>query len=134
VPPPLASVECASTRKTTPDSGAPLPCPTTTLLALWVEVCPALPAPVLPWSGQPARNLSARWRENAAHWRWGDQAQGLAWFRDLFAHVTRSRFLTGRVGPRPMSSTAFEASLEWLVKPDHWRKVLQGQYHDAGAR
>jgi len=108
-------------------------CPHAEVLALWAEVLPALPQhnPSL-WRGSRADHLRARWRETATEKGWQSAADGLAYFRRLFAYVGQSPFLTGRsraVEGRP----PFVAELAWLVMPQNWAKTIEGKYHTEAA-
>jgi hypothetical protein len=105
-------------------------CPHELIRRIWREELPRLPAPREPWTSTNARYLRARWREEATTSGWTNVGEGLKWFHAFFAYVGRSRFLTGRTGPRRTHETPFEVTLEWLVKLEHWSKVQQGQYHD----
>lgn len=125
-PPAFALVSQADPAAT----GPPPDCPHLEVLALWAEVLPAMPQH-LPeqWRGARADHLRTRWRETATAKGWTHKAQGLAYFRKLFAFIGRSGFLTGRTsvahGKRP-----FAAELEWVVKPANWAKVHEGKYHE----
>lgn len=125
-PPAFALVSQADPAAT----GPPPDCPHLEVLALWAEVLPAMPQH-LPeqWRGARADHLRTRWRETATAKGWTHKAQGLAYFRKLFAFIGRSGFLTGRAsvahGKRP-----FAVELEWVVKPANWAKVHEGKYHE----
>lgn len=104
-------------------------CPHLEVLKAWSESLPALPAhePAL-WKGTRQAHLRARWRETAALKGWKTQDEGIRYFRKLFEYIGSSRFLTGKVngkGDRP----AFQAELEWVVKPGNWAKIIEGKYH-----
>jgi uncharacterized protein YdaU (DUF1376 family) len=122
-PPQLAGVDPPKAPPEPPD------CPHQAILALWAEVLPALPRH-LPdqWKGTRADHLRARWREAAVAKSWDSQAQGIAYFRKVFAHVGRSDFLTGRAPPQ-QGRRPFVVELEWLVNPTNWAKTLEGKYH-----
>lgn len=119
-------------KKQTPNALVMGVCPHELIVRLWRETLPAMPAPASPWGGTAEKYLRARWRAQAEHDDWASASEGLAWFKSLFRYVARSRFLTGRTGPRRLHETPFEITLEWLVKHEHWIKVQQGQYHDKG--
>jgi len=116
-----------------PKPKEPPDCPHQDVLALWAEVLPAMPQH-LPkqWKGARADHLRTRWRETAVDEGWTDQAQGLTYFRRLFAYVGKSPFLTGRVKPRD-NKPPFVIELEWLVMPSNWAKVIEGKYHQESA-
>jgi uncharacterized protein YdaU (DUF1376 family) len=108
-------------------------CPHLAVLALWAEVLPSMPShnPDL-WRGARADHLRARWRETASLKGWACEADGIEYLRRLFAYVGKSKFLTGRTqhkGDKP----PFVCTLEWLVKPANWAKVLEGNYHPEAA-
>lgn len=112
------------------------PCPHQKILALFAERCPALSQPRSEvWSGQRARNLSARWRWLLTAKRKGERAgerfatnteQGLEWFGKYFDVVAESGHLTGDNG------RGWRATLEWLVKDDNFAKVFSGNYSGGG--
>ena len=105
-------------------------CPHRLVLALWEKVLPALPQHEPDqWRGARADHLRARWRETAAKNKWTEHAQGLAYFEKLFRFVGRSPFLTGHAPPTP-NRRVFYVTLEWLVKPANWAKVIEGNYHE----
>jgi hypothetical protein len=108
-------------------------CPHLEILALWAEVLPAMPQH-LPeqWKGARSDHLRARWRETAVAKNWGEAADGLAYFRRLFAYIGQSRFLTGRAKPKG-DARPFVIELEWLVNPTNWAKVVEGKYHQEAA-
>lgn len=115
------------------DAGKEPPsCPHLEVLALWAEVLPAMPQH-LPsmWKGQRADHLRVRWRETAVEKGWGDKAQGIAYFRKLFAYVGQSAFLMGRTSKT--DKRPFVIELEWLVLPTNWAKVIEGKYHQEAA-
>jgi hypothetical protein len=110
-----------------PQKGPP-DCPHVAILALWREVLPALPQhEACHWNGARADHLRARWRETAVAKRWATQAQGLEYFRRLFAFVGRSAFLTGKAQSK--DRRPFVIELAWLAKPENWAKVHEGKYH-----
>lgn len=110
---------------------AQLECPHLEILALWAEVLPDLPQhlPSL-WDGPRAQNLRARWRKKADEKRWETQQQGLDYFRTVFVLISQSSFLCGRTTSRDPSQSPFQATLEWVVRPVNWAKVLEQRYND----
>ena len=108
------------------------PCPHTAIRQLWGEVLPQLPQHRI-WTKTRAEHLRARWRETAVSRGWTDQQQGLAYFRRLFAHVGKSRFLTGNAPPSRAGQPPFVCELEWLLLPSNWAKVIEGKYHQEAA-
>jgi hypothetical protein len=117
----------ASQQKGPPD------CPHGEVLSLWAEVLPHLPQhnPAM-WAGTRADHLRARWRDTARLKSWESKADGLAYFRKLFAYVGSSQFLTGRSASAP-GKRPFVIELEWLVNPTNWAKVHEGKYHQEAA-
>ena len=94
-------------------------CPHKEIVALYHECLPMCPT-VRSWGKTRQGYLQARWREDA-------KRQSLDWWRGYFKYVADSRFLTGRVS-RP-DKPPFVASLEWLVRPENFAKVIEGTYH-----
>jgi hypothetical protein len=76
------------------------------------------------WTGARQANLRARWREDA-------KRQSLDYWRRLFKHIAASPFLTGQVTGK--DSRPFFASLDWIVKPENFAKIIEHRYHDRGA-
>ncbi len=75
------------------------------------------------WTGTRAQHLQARWRENAEH-------QTIEFWRQLFEYCAKSKFLTGKAkasGDRK----PFQVSLDWIVKPDNFAKIIEGAYHES---
>lgn len=105
-----------------------LDCPHFAILDAWKHALPELTQhdPDL-WAGTRADHLRARWRERAASKGWQTQQEGLEYFRRLFAWIRDSDWLMGRVGGG--DGRAFKLTLEWLVAPTNWAKVLEGKYH-----
>ena len=99
-------------------TAAPLDCPHEQIIAIYHEVLPQCPR-VKTW-GEPSRKvLRARWREDK-------DRQDLGWWKEFFAGVATSDFLTGKVNGS--KSEPFVASLNWLLKPMNMEKVLNGTY------
>jgi hypothetical protein len=93
-------------------------CPHEQIIAIYHEVLPQCPR-VKTW-GEPSRKvLRARWREDK-------DRQDLGWWKEFFAGVATSDFLTGKVNGS--KSEPFVASLNWLLKPMNMEKVLNGTY------
>lgn len=94
-------------------------CPHQDILALWAD---KLPTAIQPreWTPARANALKARWREKKGR-------QSLEWWSRLFEYITESDFLMGRVstpGRKP-----FELSIDWLLKQEHFVRVIEGRYH-----
>jgi hypothetical protein len=106
-----------------------LPCPHQEIIDLYHETLPTLPR-VRQWTNHRRTLLQARWRERWAIGKYKTQEEGLASWKAFFEFVAESRFLMGRgnpTGDRP----PFQADLEWLLKPTHFVRVIEGRYHDA---
>lgn len=102
----------ARQKPSTPD------CPHEEIIHLWAEKLPEAIQPRT-WTGQRADDLKRRWREDP-------KRQNLDWWAGLFEHIGQSDFLMGRVeGKR---GTSFVVSLDWLIKPSNFAKVLDGHY------
>lgn len=103
-------------------------CPHRELLALWAEVLPTLPQHHPDqWRGSRSDHLRARWRETAVAKHWRTQAEGITYFRRLFAYVGQSPFLVGQA--HDPKRRPFFCELAWLVKPPNWAAVIEGKYH-----
>jgi uncharacterized protein YdaU (DUF1376 family) len=94
--------------------GGPPPRPHQEIIDLYHRYCPALPR-VKIWSPQRMKFLKARWREDAKH-------QSIAFWDKYFRYVAQSQFLLGSDG-------AWQADLEWLIRPTNFVKVIEGKYH-----
>ena len=66
-------------------------------------------------------------RKSALRARWHDLLDDVGEWEDYFAHVAKSRFLTGQAQPPP-GRKAFRADLEWLAKESNFVKVMEGKY------
>lgn len=100
------------------------------LLQAWAEELPDLPRhKSSEWHSTRQAHLQARWRSKAAEHGWQTQADGITYFRRLFRHIGKSDFLCGRARPKTPDSPPFMCSLEWLVRPTNWSKVIEGNYH-----
>jgi hypothetical protein len=76
-----------------------------------------------PWNGERAKHLQARWREIR-------ERQTLGWWDQFFEHCAKSKFLTGRKPPRRPGEKPFEVSLDWIVAPSNFQKIIEGAYDD----
>ena len=107
---------------TAPAPSAPA-CPHQEIIALWAE---KLPTAIQPreWTPTRQKHLQARWREKR-------KRQNLEWWAGLFDYVAQSDFLMGRKnspGRKP-----FALSLPWLLEPENFAKIIDGQYHEQEA-
>ena len=99
---------------------APPDCPHQEIISLYHAALPSCPR-MKTWGDERQESLRARWRED-------EKRQSLDYWRRFFASVAESEFLTGRSygqGKRP-----FFASLDWLVLPTNFAKVIEGRYHE----
>ena len=95
-------------------------CPHTEIIALFHEVLPACTR-VKVWDDQRQAFLRKRWREDA-------KRQSLDYWRRLFVHCGKSDFLMGRtVGS---NGRPFQLSLDWIVKPTNFAKIIEGKYNN----
>lgn len=117
-------------------SAAKLPaCPVRDLIKLFVDAVPELPRPRPElWAKSKAADaMRARWawilkerRDDGERYATtGDEA--LAWFAKFFGRVAASEFLTGRNGAWT------KCDLGWLMQPDNFRKVVEGNYTERQA-
>lgn len=89
------------------------------IAALYREMCPELPG---------VRDMTDA-RRRAIHARCEAAPEGQIWamWRELFGHVRRSSFLRGN------NSRGWRASLDWLINPTNFDKVMAGTYDDRGS-
>ncbi len=99
------------------DDGMP-PCPHQEIIALYHAELPELDA-VRVWNDQRRKSLRARWREDA-------ERQSLDWWKGFFAYVRECPFLVGR--QHNPNASPFYATLEWLIAPRNFVKVIEGRY------
>ena len=108
----------ADKRQETKASPQP-PCPHKAIIELYHEILPIAPR-VQVWDGASKTHLQRLWRIEP-------ERQSLNWWREFFARVSRSDWLTGKV-QGSKTGKPFIVSLDWLVKPENFRKVLNGNY------
>ncbi len=77
---------------------------------LFNEICPSLPK-VRDLTDQRRRAIKARIME-------GNTAED---FREVFAKVQASSFLTGKNG-------GWKCGFDWILKPSNWQKIREGNY------
>lgn len=77
------------------------------------------------WGEAQRSKLRSRWREDKAR-------RSLDWWRAFFERVKAAPFLMGKVDGRG-GAPPFRASLDWLVGPTNFGKVLNGNYDPQGA-
>jgi len=91
-------------------------CPHEKIIDLYHQLLPMCPR-VRVWTNTRRRYLQARWKEYP----------DIGYFQTFFTKVSKSKFLTGKTngsGERP----PFVASLEWLIRPNNFAKVLEDRY------
>ncbi len=108
------------------------PCPHQQILSLYHELLPELPRMKV-WDGARQQNLTARWRERWKAGHYATQAEGLAYWRRMFEYVGRKcDWLMGRSenygGRKP-----FQATLDWIVKPQNFAKIIERKYENQEA-
>ena len=102
------------------------PCPHQQILALYHELLPELPS-IKIWNGDRQKNLTARWRERWKAGKFSTQEEGVAYFRRLFSYIGRDcDWLMGRVVDG--KGKAFFASLDWMVLPNNFAKIIENKY------
>ena len=108
------------------------PCPHQQILALYHELLPELPRMKV-WDGARQQGLTARWRERWKAGHYATQADGLAYWRRMFEYIGKKcDWLMGRSenygGRKP-----FQASLDWIVKPQNFAKIIERKYENQEA-
>jgi hypothetical protein len=103
-----------------PKKSGPPPCPHLKIIDLYHEILPEL-TEVRVWEGDRERKLAARWKGGA-------ERQSLDWWRTFFGSVRDMPFLMGERAGR--DGRAFTCTLEWLVSPRNFAKVIEGNYLD----
>jgi uncharacterized protein YdaU (DUF1376 family) len=106
-------------------------CPHEKLIELYHELLPSC-TKVVEWNDGRRALMRARWREQAMK-KGGDRGYttveaGLAFWRRFFGWVSKSPFLTGN-GEGRNGGAPFVATLEWLIRPKNFVKVVEGNYH-----
>lgn len=106
-------------------------CPHEKLVEAYHELLPTC-TKVVEWNNQRQALMRARWREKsvskAKNWGYTTEEQGLACWRGFFAWCAQSAFLTGNASGRD-GAAPFVATLEWLIRPKNFAKVVEGNYH-----
>lgn len=95
-------------------------CPHQEIIAIYHETL-AVGTRIRVWNGTRMKHLQARWREDA-------KRQRLDWWKRFFEYVAESEFLTGRA-PTAHGRDPFVVSLDWLVNPQNFAKVIEGRYN-----
>jgi len=108
------------------------PCPQQEIVALWTKTLPSLRCP-RSWGVDRQRHLAARWRELLVDKEFTDRESGLQWFGWFFDFIGKSPFLTGKV-PGINGKPPFTASLDWVILPANFAKIIDRNYHSQKAR
>jgi hypothetical protein len=87
------------------------------IIEAYHQILPGAPK-VKAWSTKRRRALDARVHERCKD---GRPADTIEYWRSLFKTVAASDFLCGR-------ATDFVANIEWLLRPENFLKVIEGQY------
>lgn len=103
-------------------------CPQQEIIGLYHEHLPLCPK-VREWNNARQGYLKSRWREKALERHWKSKQEGLAMFAKLFDFIGESKFLTGKVQAQ-RDKPPFVATLEWIVRPNNWAKIIEGKYHN----
>jgi hypothetical protein len=91
-------------------------CPHNAIVSAYHEALPMCPT-VQTWGEHRQKFLRSRWKEDK-------RRQSVDWWERFFGYVAQSDFLTGR------NDQGWRASLEWLIRPRNFAKVIDGQYHN----
>ena len=101
-------------------------CPHEAIIAAYHRLLPMLPQ-VREWTQARRALLATRWRERA-------ERQTVAWWENLFAWIAAEcPFLIGQ-GTAIGDREPFLASLEWIVRPKNFPKVVEGHYQRGNRR
>jgi hypothetical protein len=92
----------------------PPPCPHKEIIEKYHEILQGLPE-VREWGGTAETYLRTRWKEK-------QERQCIEWWDAFFRFIRESDWLMGRV-------KSWSADLEWIVRPNNFRKILNGRYH-----
>lgn len=99
-----------------PIVGTDIPtCPHQEIVDLYHKILPEL-AQVRIWNSARQKLLRSRWKEEK-------DRQSLDWWKEFFEYVRQCPLLMGHSGNRE-----WEATLEWLIKPKNFVKVIEGTY------
>jgi uncharacterized protein YdaU (DUF1376 family) len=106
-------------------------CDHKSVVELYHQVLPTMRR-VEVWNDTRAGYLRQRWREVAVELSETKEithADVLTWWEEFFKHVSKSKFLTGKINDK--SGRTFVADLEWIIKPSNFAKIVEGKYHVA---
>ena len=93
-------------------------CPHMEIIALYHEILPELRA-VRTWEDDRQRMLRSRWNSSP-------DRQSLDWWRTYFTQIREMPWLMGKRTGR--DGNTFQCTLEWLVRPKNFAKVIEGNY------
>lgn len=91
-------------------------CPHEEIIAMYHEILPTCQK-VKVWNETRRAHLRQRWREFPTMDEW----------KELFRRIGKSKFLTGQAQGRN-GGKPFVASLDWIVMPQNFAKILEGKY------
>lgn len=100
-------------------------CPHQEIISVYHETLPT-GTRVRVWGGTRAKHLQARWREDK-------KRQSLDFWKNFFTYIAESKFLTGQVASSAPDRDPFVVSLDWIVNPTNFAKILEGKYHRSAA-
>ena len=104
-------------------------CPHEKILDLWQEVLPEMPQHLRSqWNSARQQALRVRWRAVWTSETMQSEEEALDYWRRLFVFVRGSKFLMGKV--TGANRKPFQITLEWLIKPANFSKVVEGKYHE----
>lgn len=106
-------------------------CPHEEIQKAYAEILPALPQ-IAVMSDTRKSHTTARWRDVCADAKLSREG-GIQWFRDFFAVVAKSAFLTGNGKPSRDTGRVWAADFDWLMRPTNFVKVVEGRYQDRRA-
>jgi len=95
-------------------------CPQQEILDLYHRILPELPR-MRTWGPDRQATLRARWKEDP-------ERQSLTKWEEFFTWVRKSDFLMGRAQVE-RGKVPFVATLDWMMKPRNFAKILDGNYH-----
>jgi uncharacterized protein YdaU (DUF1376 family) len=93
-------------------------CPHQEIINLYHKYLPVCPE-IVKWTNTRSEHLRARWKEDK-------ERQDLSWWEWFFQEIAKSKFLTGKISTQ--GKKTFVASLDWIVKPENFTKILEGRY------
>ena len=104
-------------------------CPHEKILDLWKQVLPEMPQHLRSqWNAARQQALRVRWRNVWTTETMQSEEEALDYWRRLFVFVRESKFLMGQA--TAPNRKPFQITLEWLLKPANWSKVVEGKYHE----